>query len=51
MHVYFFFMLYLIIQQLGGFGNVGMSHVKIQYTLKSSFLVSLATLQVLKNHV
>lgn len=42
-------MLYLIIQQPGDFGNVGMSHFKIQYNLKSSFLVSLAMLQVLKN--
>lgn len=42
-------MLYLIIQQPGDFGNVGMSHFKIKYNLKSSFLVSLAILQVLKN--
>ena len=50
MHVFFFFfMLYLIIQQPGDFGNVGMSHFKIKYNLKSSFLVSLAILQVLKN--
>ena len=49
MFFFFFFMLYLIIQQPGDFGNVGMSHFKIKYNLKSSFLVSLAILQVLKN--